>query len=54
LKEKKAAVERVITRMCAHVEKNTGRAPEGKALREIEKRVIQGAAQADKRRKGRV
>ncbi len=49
MKQKKA-VERVIARMCSHVEKNTGRAPEGKALREIEKRVIQGAMRADKRK----
>jgi len=50
LKKRKAAVARVITRMCRHIEKNTGRAPEGKALGEIEKRAREGAMRAEKRR----
>jgi hypothetical protein len=54
LKGKKAAIERVITRMCRDVEIKTGRAPEGKVLREIEKRVIKGALRADKRKNGQV
>ena len=49
MKERKA-VERVITRMCAHIEKNTGRTPEGKDLREIEKKVAQGAVEAERKR----
>jgi len=53
LKDRKAAVERVINRMCRHVEKNTGRTPGGKTLVEIEKRVREGAMQADKRRTDR-
>jgi len=50
LKKRKEAVERVITRMCRHVEKNTGRAPAGKALGEIEKRAREGAVRAERRR----
>ncbi|MFQ5354611.1 MAG: hypothetical protein ACE5DR_06655 [Thermodesulfobacteriota bacterium] len=36
--------------MCRDVERKTGKAPEGKNLREIEKRVVHGAMEADKRR----
>jgi len=50
LKKRKAAVERVISRMCRHVEKNTGRAPAGKALGEIEKKAREGAMRSDRRR----
>ncbi len=50
----KKAVERVISRMCRHVERCKGRAPEGKDLRAIERRVREGAVQADKRRRERL
>jgi len=36
--------------MCLHQQQNTGKTPEGMALREIEKRVMQGAMRADRRR----
>jgi len=48
LKERKA-IERVITRVCRHVERATGRAPGGKALKEIEKKVRDGAVMAEKK-----
>ncbi|MFQ5353431.1 MAG: hypothetical protein ACE5DW_00695 [Thermodesulfobacteriota bacterium] len=50
MREKKA-VERVISRMCRHVERCKGRAPEGKDLREIERKVRDGAMHAAKRKK---
>ncbi|MFQ5428514.1 MAG: hypothetical protein ACE5EZ_05985 [Thermodesulfobacteriota bacterium] len=50
MKDRRDAVERVITRMCRDVERKTGRTPEGKDLRKIERRVVQGAVEADKRR----
>ncbi len=49
MKERKA-IERVITRVCRHVERSTGRAPEGKALRDIEKKVRRGAALLEKKK----
>jgi len=50
----KQAVEKVIDRMCRHVERCKGRAPEGKELRVIVKRVREGAMKADRRRSGSV
>jgi len=47
----KQAVEKVIERMCRHVERCKGRAPEGKDLREIERRVREGAMKAERRRR---
>jgi hypothetical protein len=49
MKEKKA-IERVITRVCRHVERSTGRAPEGKSLRQIEKKVRSSAALVEKKK----
>ncbi len=49
MKEKKA-IERVIARVCRHVEREKGRAPEGKALRQIEKRVRSSAELLEKKK----
>ncbi len=49
MKERKA-IERVITRVCRHVERETGRAPEGKTLRDIEKKVRRGAVLLEKKK----
>ena len=48
--EKRQVVERIVGRMYRHYERSTGRTPDGKVLREMEKRVKRTAELVDNRK----
>ena len=51
--DKRKAVEKIVGRLYRHYEKTTGRLPDGKAVRDMEKRAEKAAQAADKKRQGR-